>query len=283
MSKGKWRIILGTGILALLLGGCSEAIGTPGTTQLKTGSEETVSESPNHEALFDPKDSEIRTEPISEPGENSFQYIPGKYKISGALCANRILPENMEDMEKRARTYHEQHDDLEGLILECTVSGPSINRMVEPDPKDWEPGVTYYSNHVLTPVTVEKVIYAEEGNPIRENDTIYIREPFYYYSEESGIYVDSADPDSIFLDEVGAYNPLQAGYRYLIYASCRKDETAQYGDHMVVSTMGLQEAVYCLEEKETATEVVDYYSSDFEDAFYWKIWREVVKKYGSTD
>ena len=30
-------------------------------------------------------------------------------------------------------------------------------------------------------------------------------------------------------------------------------------------------------------EVVDYYSSDFEDAFYWKIWREVVKKYGSTD
>ena len=221
------------------------------------------------------KETEVPTSEESEQGEIRFFYVPGKYNITGGACAQRMIPEKMEDMENRTRSYGEQYEELEGLIIQCYVSGPSINRMTEPAPEDWKPGVIYRSNHVLTPITVEKVLFAEEDNPVRENDTILIDEPFYYFNEKGGMYADSAEPDSIYLMEMGAYTPLQSGYRYLIYVIYHKDEDYNlYEGQTVVNTMGLQEAVYCLGDEETAHKAVDSKSS-----VYWGIWKEVVEKY----
>jgi len=204
---------------------------------------------------------------------SGYFYKPDKYKLVGGECGgNRFIPGCMNDLEIRAQSWEDENGEGIGIIIQCVVVGPSINRIIEPEDKT-HGGYGY--NHVLTPVRIEKVFYKGTGIILSEGDVVLLREPYFYVEENAKPYCDDFEIGSVYAQE---YTPMQEGFHYLVYSIVMDEELYNYEGKAVPGTMGLQEAVYCLTDEVTAKQVVNY-----ENTTYWDIWKEVISKYGNVE
>lgn len=212
----------------------------------------------------------------SDTGQNEagYYYEPEKYRVVGDSCGgNRIIPSSFEELEVKTRFLQNGDQNQYGAIVLCSVSGRSINRIIEPTEDERDPARVYGINHVLTPVKIDKIIYAGEKTGIKEGETYLVKEPFFYIVESAEPYFSMYGGGSVYAEE---YNPLQKEYHYIIYVNLLDNEIYNYGGTPVLSMNGLQEAVYCLDIEDAAKKLVNTSSDN-----YWVIWEKVVENYYS--
>ena len=204
------------------------------------------------------------------PGkETEFYFDKDQYTIVQGLDGNRLIPRSFEELESSTRDA-----DGTGLIVRCSVAGPSINRIMEPTPEEREPGVVYGVNHVLTPVVIEKIFYAGENVDIKEGETYYLKESYFYITPDTPLYWDEYGENRVYASE---YNPLVEGHSYVVYMVYRQSDIYDYNGEPILFVNGMREAVYCLTDQETAKSLV--FSGDEN---YWSLWRDVIHTYGSN-
>ena len=223
--------------------------------------------------------------PTDEKSSKSgYWYDPNVYKMADTgIESNRIIVQSFDELENRVRSRRNDEGDGYGLIVQCSVSGPSINRIIEVPLEERIPGEQYGGNYVITPVKIEKVLYAPEEIDIAEDQITYIHEPFFYVEENTKDYCEYYDVGTVILT-ADKYTPLQEGYHYIVYLGIYDhDETyngfLSYNGVVYPQICYVQEGVYCLEEEEIAKNVINQYKGEF----YWDIWREVVDHYGDVD
>lgn len=203
---------------------------------------------------------------------NALFYEKDKFTTVGQdTGGNRYIPITFEELENRARFLRDGTPNPYGLIAQCSVAGESINRIIEPSEEERDPAKIYGINHVLTPVKIDKLIFAGEYVDVRESETYLLKEPFFYIDESTKPYFDVYGKNTIYAEE---YTPIQRGYKYIIYVYCKDNEIYNYDGNPVLSTIGLQEAVYCLSDERIAKDLTTY-----DDSNYWELWKHVVEMY----
>jgi len=118
---------------------------------------------------------------LFNPVNKAFAFDPQRYTIVGnPYSGNRIIPQSIQDLEELVRFDYFGKPITNGAIILCTVSGDSINRIMQPPASEWEPGVVYGVNHVLTPVKIERVLYSGADTSLEEGKEYYLREAYFY-------------------------------------------------------------------------------------------------------
>lgn len=204
--------------------------------------------------------------------ESGIYYEKEKYTIVGESCGgNRIIPGSFDELEARARYLDNGEANRDGVIIQGSVAGASVNRIIEPTEEERDRTKIYGLNHVLTPVKIEKILYAGENVDIIEGGVYFVREPFFYINESTEPYFSTYGAGKIYAEE---YTPLQRGNQYIMYLTLSKSELYRYNEELILGMNGLQEAVYCKAYKENAKAVIDT-----EDINYWNLWEDVMRNY----
>jgi len=211
---------------------------------------------------------------LISPLNGRYYYTPWKYGIVNNPSGNRLVPRSFEELENWTRYLPNGEENPYGVIVECTVSGPSINRIVEPYPGEEEPGKLYGINHVLTPIRIKRILYAGEKTGLKENETYLLREPYFYIVKSAWPYYNEHSENKIYTWE---YTPLQRGYRYIAYLTLSTSEESAYEGNTILSTNGFQEAVYCLGSERTAKRVTGTLAPIYWN--YWSLWESVMEHY----
>lgn len=204
--------------------------------------------------------------------ESGLYYEKGKYTIVGESCGdNRIIPSSFDELEARARYLINGEANKDGIIIQCSVDGASVNRIIEPSEEERDLTKIYGINHVLTPVKVEKIFYAGSNVDIEEGGVYFVKEPFFYVDESAEPYFSMYGPGTIYAKE---YTPLQKGNQYILYLTLLDDEIYNYNNEPILSLIGLQEAAYCIASERTAKAVIEE-----ESVNYWTLWEDVMQSY----
>ena len=206
-------------------------------------------------------------------GESGLYYEKGKYTIVGGSCGgNRDIPSSFDELEACARYSINGEENKNGVIIQCSVDGPSVNRIIEPSEGERDTSKIYGVNHVLTPIKVEKIFYAGSNVNIEEGGVYLVKEPFFYITDEScEPYFRLYGPGTVYAQE---YTPLQRGNQYIAYMTLLDDEIYNYNGEPILSLIGLQEAVYCV-----ASEVDAKAVTAGADRNYWTLWEAVMENY----
>jgi hypothetical protein len=208
---------------------------------------------------------------LTAPLNGRYYYTPWKYDVVADHFANRLIPRSFEELEDWTRYLPNGEENPYGVIVECTVTGPSINRIIEPYPGEREPGKIYGKNHVLTPVRIKRILYAGEKTALKKNEIYLILEPFFYIEKSAWPYYNDHGGNKIYTVE---YTPLQKGYRYIAYLDLSTSETYAYKGNTILRIPYRQESVYCLGSERTAKRV-----TDTSDPNYWDLWKSVMENY----
>lgn len=205
-------------------------------------------------------------------GEDSlFYFDPQVYEnVSDGCGGDRNVPRSLADLEKMTK-YHQEESKSTAAIFQCVVSGPSINRIMEPPFDQWERGVTYGVNHVLTPVTITDIFYAGEDVDLVVGETYYLLEPFFYITEETPDYLEYHGHGTIAAQE---YTPIQRGNEYIVFGRYEHNEMYDYQEEAILYSTAY-EGVMCI-ASETKAKAISISGNDN----YWGIWREAMAKYG---
>lgn len=200
-----------------------------------------------------------------------FYFDPAKHEVVNGIEPDRNVPQSLEHLERMTK-YEYNSSELKptAVIFQCVVSGPSINRM----PPPWDQrkdDVVYAAEHVLTPVTVTKILYAGKDVDMTVGKRYYVCESFHYVTEE--------DPDNLAYCDYGTailhgYSPMQRFHTYLVFAKYEHHESFDYQGEKVIGPVAF-EGVLCVGDEEEARAVTptgNYY--------YWQIWKEAMVKYG---
>ncbi|MDR3207280.1 MAG: hypothetical protein LBT60_03010, partial [Oscillospiraceae bacterium] len=152
---------------------------------------------------------------------------------------------------------------LDGLIAVCEVAGPSINKADVPSDG-------YY---VLTPIRILQILYKGDEVELEAGDIEYLREPYFYVTEDTVGWVDYYDLNTLGIT-YGGYVPMEMGKTYLLYSAYNPDRADYNGNH----TLGTcTEWVYSLDgaaDTHPGDKPYDYY-------IYAGLWYEVMSAYGS--
>ncbi len=202
-------------------------------------------------------------------GRGTFYFDPEK--VVNGIEPDRNIPHSLSDLEQMTK-YEFNSSELKptAVIFQCVVSGPSINRL-PPPPDERDPSVAYAAEHVLTPVTVTKILYAGEDVYLTVGKSYYVHESFHYVTEE--------DPDSLAYYDYGTailhgYSPMQRYHTYLVFGKYEHNQAFNYQGQKVIGPVAF-EGVLCVADEDTARAVTptgNYY--------YWQIWKEAMAKYG---
>ena len=205
--------------------------------------------------------------------ESGLYFEKGKYTVVGISSGgNRDIPSSFDELEARARYSINGEENKNGVIIQCSVDGASVNRIIEPSEEERDKSKIYGINHVLTPIKVEKIFYAGSNVDIEEGGVYLVKEPFFYITDEScEPYFSTYGPGTIYAEE---YTPLQKGNQYIAYITLLDDEIYNYNDEPILSLIGLQEAVYCV-----ASEVDAKAITAGADRNYWTLWEAVMESY----
>lgn len=196
----------------------------------------------------------------------------GKYTVVGGGGGNRDIPSSFDELEARARYSVNGEENKNGVIVRCSVDGPSVNRIIEPSEEKRDISKIYGTNHVLTPVRVERIFYAGSNVNIEEGGVYLVKEPFFYITDEScEPYFSTYGPGTVYAEE---YTPMQRGYQYIAYMTLLDDEIYNYNGEPILSMIGLREAVYCAAPEAEAKAV-----TEGADRNYWTLWEAVMEKY----
>lgn len=205
----------------------------------------------------------------------AFSFDPQKYDIVGNDCGgNRMIPSTIQDMEDWARLTIDGQPNTYGAIIICTVSGDSINRIIEPQASERKAGVVYGLNHVLTPVKIEKLIYRGDDTSIEEGKEYYLKENYFYITKESYDYYKEFGDNCIYAKE---YYPMTRGNTYLVYLTQKSDNIYNYQGETILSTIGMQESVYCLGD---ISNIKSMNITEEQNLWYYRLWDEANLLYG---
>ncbi len=201
-------------------------------------------------------------------GRGTFYFDPEK--AVNSIEPDRNIPHSLAELEEM--TKYDYYGELEptAAIFQCVVSGPSINR-IPPPPEERDPGVAYATEHVLTPVTVTKILYAGEDVYLTEGKSYYLYESFRYVTEE--------DPDNLAYYDYGTailhgYSPMQRDHTYLVFGTYEYKKAFDYQGKKLLAPVSF-EGVMCVADRDEAAAVTPTANDN-----YWKIWKEAMAKYG---
>lgn len=201
--------------------------------------------------------------------EQRFAFNPAEYSIFGDDCAgNRFIPRSFDDLEQRTRTDLIGDPATDTAIIKCSVVGDSINRIIEPTEAERDINVAYGVNHVLTPVLIEEIYFAGKDVTIEAGSTYYLKEPFFYITKETPEYLEIYGENSVFSSE---YIPMVKGEEYIAYVRYKHNNAYDYNGEATLSTIGLQESVYCITNSDWNTSEANLYQ-DFRNS--------VIEAYG---
>jgi len=204
--------------------------------------------------------------------KGAFAFNPKKYTIVGnPYSGNRFVPQSIQDLEKLVRFDFFGEPITDGAIILCTISGDSINRIMQPPASEWESGVVYGVNHVLTPVKIERVLYSGADTSLEEGKEYYLREAYFYVTKETPDYYTEYGKNHIYADD---YYPMTRGNTYLVYVKQKSHDLYDYKGEPTLSQITRQEAVYCLGDISRAKSVCNIDSEN-----YWKLWNEARSLY----
>ncbi len=207
--------------------------------------------------------------------KDAFVFNPKKYTIvDNSSGGDRFVPQSIQDLEKLVRFDELGEPITDGAIILCTISGDSINRILEPPASEREPGVVYGINHVLTPVKIERVLYSGADTSLEEGKEYYLREPYFYVTEETPDYYTEYGKNHIYATD---YYPMTKGNTYLVYITQKTQKSydyLKYQGEIPLIMVSFQEAVYCLGDTDRAKSVCIT-----EDENYWKLWNEAKLLY----
>ena len=221
--------------------------------------------------------SSVKTVKKSSEHNNSISQIEFSFDASIHTFVDerdggdRFFARTIKDMENRARGLTDESNKQVGTILVCEVAGMSINRIIEPSEEDRDKSKVYGLNHVLTPVKIKKVIFTGKDVRLEEDDVLYLVEPFFYVTEETGEYYKAYGMNSIVADE---YDPIEFGKTYVMYLSYYPSEIYDFDGKTTLGTLGLRESVYCISDDAPSNRASS-------DPIYTEIWQEVKSKYGN--
>lgn len=189
--------------------------------------------------------------------EQRFAFDPAKYRRYGDDCAgNRFIPSSFDDLEEHTRNDLKGNSATDTAIIKCSVNGESINRIIEPTEAERDVNIAYGVNHVLTPVIIEEIYFAGEDVTLEVGKTYYLKEPFFYITEETPEYLEIYGENSVFS---GEYVPMVKGEEYIVYVRYRHNDAYDYNGEATLSTIGLQESVYCITDPDWNTSEAGYY------------------------
>lgn len=203
--------------------------------------------------------------------EALFYFDPNVYQnVSDGCAGDRNIPHSLADLEQMTK-YDFDKLTPTGTIIQCVVSGPSINRIMEPPLDQWKLDVVYGVNHVLTPVTITDILYAGEDVDLVLGETYYLMEPFFYVTEETPDYLEVHGPGTIVAQE---YTPMQKGNEYIVFGRYEHSEMYDYQGEQILDPISY-EGVMCF-ASEAKAKAISISGNDN----YWSIWRETMAKYG---
>ena len=203
----------------------------------------------------------------------TFSFDPQKHKIADdSSGGNRIIPQSIQEVENSVRFNDDGTPYTQGAIVICSISGESINRIIEPPDSEREPGVVYGINHVLTPIKIQKIIYCGEDTCIEEGKEYYLAEPYFLVTKGTPDYYEYFGDGCII---AGEYYPMTKGNTYLIYLTQESSEIYDYQGEPVLNANYLQEGTYCLGDLQSVKAL-----HITEDPNYWKLWEEANALYG---
>ena len=209
-----------------------------------------------------------------EETNGELNYDPKRHTIAEMREVFVGLPESIDDVEKFIIGDNVKHlygGDC-GVIVVCKVAGGSVNRITEPDSDGKK---IYIFDHVVTPIEIVNIIFT--GNNIsddisfKEGDIIYLREDFFYVTEETPEYLEYYDKNAIIA--TGYYYPLEKDKLYLIYGHYFLSEENSYNNKPLLLP-GIPSSVYCLSDN-------NKYESGKRPHQYEILWQEAKDKYGS--
>ena len=204
--------------------------------------------------------------------KDAFVFNPKKYTIvDNSSGGDRFVPQSIQDLEKLVRFDDFGEPITNGAIILCTISGDSINRIMDPLPSEAEPGVIYGINHVLTPVKIERILYSGADTGIEEGKEYYMFESYFYITKETPYYYTEGKDNCIYTRE---YYPMIEGNTYLVYITRKSHDTYDYNGEPILHAVSQREAFYCLGDIEhaKATCIID-------SEHYWKLWNEARSLY----
>ena len=203
----------------------------------------------------------------------TFSFDPQKHKIVGdGSSGNRIIPQSIQEVEDFVRFGYGDTPYTRGAIVICSISGESINRIVEPPFSEREDGVIYGTNHVLTPIKIQKIIYRGEDISIEEGKEYYLLESYFWATKETPDYYEYYGDGCIIARE---YYPMIKGNTYLVYLNQKSSDIYDYKGEPVLYPNHSLEATYCLGDLQSVKAL-----NITEDPNYWKLWKEANALYG---
>ncbi len=180
--------------------------------------------------------------------------------------AEKVMMENLNGSEM-------------GVIAECTIVGESINWIAEPPLAEQESGVEYGSNHVLTPVRIDRILYAGTSVNVDVGTEFLLIEPYFYVTDQTPDYQKMYHTTEV-IAAVSDYNPVVKDNRYLMflrladfYAESEFAYSAEEGTMFFVP-VSRQFAIYGIGSKETVAKELVTVQPDF-----WSSWEQVMEVY----
>lgn len=198
-------------------------------------------------------------------GRGTFYFNPKK--VARSIEPSRDYPRTLAELEQRTK-YEYNSSELKptAVIFQCVVSGPSINRL-PPPPEERDPSVAYATEHVLTPVTVTKILYAGKDVYLTAGKDYYVAEPFHYITEEDPINLEYFDYGTAVLY---GYYPMQRNHTYLVFGNYEHNKAFDYQGEKIIHPVTFEGVMCVSEEAVTPTT----------NENFWQLWKEAMEKYG---
>ncbi len=209
---------------------------------------------------------------------DTFVFDKSSYSvITNFSTGDATYIEDVYDLERQMMGW-ENGSEL-GLIAECTVTGESINWIVEPPLAERKLGVIYGKNHVLTPVRIDRILYAGTSVNVTAGTEFLLVEPYFYITDETPDYQKRYKTTEI-TAAVDDYNPVVKGNSYLIflrlheYYSGRDFAYPAEEGNLFFQPMYRQLSIYGIGNKETvAKDLVTVHPN------FWSSWEQVMDVY----
>lgn len=191
-------------------------------------------------------------------------------KVVNGIEPERSIPCSLSELEQMTK-YENNSSELKptAVIFQCVVSGPSINRL-PPPLEERDPSVAYATEHVLTPVTITKILYAGEDVYLTVGKDYYVAEPFHYITEEDPINLEYFDYGTAILY---GYSPMQRYHTYLVFGEYEHSQAFNYQGQKVIGPAAF-EGVMCIGDQSRAKAVTPTANDN-----YWNIWKAAMAKY----
>jgi len=192
-------------------------------------------------------------------------------------AGERIIPSSFIDLDNRCRWSNDGTPIKSSLIIIGEVAGPSTNRIIYPSRSERIPGQVYGSNHVTTPVLIHNIIYRGENHDVIEGDVIYVREHFYYVTEETPDALNHFPLNTIISYE---YDPMEKNNLYLMYIGQGSSELYNFNYYPSnLHIVARREGVFNLSDPTPQNSAMASVGME-PPAHYARMWHDARAKYG---